>query len=146
MEETNSGYSRGPGGEALRGVFEGDPAEGIDRDRRGGSAGFAETVEACAGGDLLAGDGFFEDRSEEDGRNGLGASVLNFGKGVTGDGDYRVGQVGLGVTAADVGSGWLVWGGGEMDTLRGGSDGNAGIGVDEETSGRVGDRFTDLAS
>ena len=144
VEEADSGYTGGSGGEALGGIFECDSAEGVDRDGGGGCTGFAEAFEASAGGDLLAGDGFFEDRSEEDGRNGLGAGPLNFSEGVAGDGDDRVGQVGLGVTAADVGSGGLVWGGGEMDAVRGGSYGDARVGVDEEASRHGGDRFTEL--
>jgi hypothetical protein len=49
VEETDSGYSGGSGGEALGSIFQSDPAEGVDRDRHGDSAGFAEEVKAGAG-------------------------------------------------------------------------------------------------
>ena len=94
MEEANSGYSGCTGFEAGGGVLRGDAAEGVDGNKCGGGAGFVETVEASARSDLLAGDGFAEDRSEEDGCNGLGAGLFNLGEGVAGDGDYRVRQVG----------------------------------------------------
>ena len=94
MEETDSGYSGGSGFEASWGVFRGDSAEGVNGNGCGGGAGFPEAVEASAGDNLLAGDGFFKDRSEENGCNGLGAGLFNLGEGVAGDGDYRVRQVG----------------------------------------------------
>ena len=72
VEEADSGYSGGSGGEALGGVFGGDTAEGVDRDGGGGCAGFAEAVEAGAGGDELARDGFFEDGAK---RMAVGCSV-----------------------------------------------------------------------
>lgn len=145
MKEADSGYSGSPGFEALRSVFQSDSAKGVDRNGGGGVAGFAEAFEAGAGGDLLAGDGFFEDRGEEDGRDGLGAGSLDLGEGVAGDGDDRVGQFGLGVTAADVGCSGLVWGSGEMDPMRSGGDGDARIGVDEEAGGVGRNGFKDLA-
>ena len=77
--------------EASRGVFRGDSAEGVDRDGGGGGAGFAEAVQTETGGDELAGDGFFEDRCEKDGGDGLGAGSLHLGEGVAGYGDDGVG-------------------------------------------------------
>jgi hypothetical protein len=72
--------------------------------------------------------------------------VLNFGEGVAGDGDYRIGQLREGVPVADVGRGGLVGGCGEMDSMRGGGYGNARVGVDKEAGGVRRDSFQDLAS
>ena len=79
VEEADSGYAGGSGGEALGGIFRGDSAEGVDGNGGCCCAGFAEAVEAGTGDDQLAGDGFFEDRGEEDGGRVLGSGAFDLG-------------------------------------------------------------------
>ena len=100
MEEADASYARGSGFETGLCVFRGDAAEGVDRDGRGRGAGFAQAVEADAGADGLACDGFFEDRSEENGVGVLASGLFDFGYGMAGDGDQGLAEAGLGVEMA----------------------------------------------
>lgn len=79
VKEADSGYPGGSCSQALAGVFLGDSAEGVDRDGGGSGAGFAQAVEARAGSDGVAGDGFLEDRSEENCGGVLGSGSIDFG-------------------------------------------------------------------
>jgi hypothetical protein len=124
--------------EAGGGVFGGDAAEGEDRSGGGGEAGFAEALEALAGKRRLAGERLFEDRGEEDGvRVGL-PGVVDFFEGVAGESEEGRGKVGFGEEGADLGGGELAGGGGEVDAMGSGGEGDVGPGVEQETGGAAG--------
>jgi hypothetical protein len=65
VEEANSGDSCCSDCEALWRVFPGDPTQCVYGDRSCGLAGLMQAVQSGSWEHLLAGNGFFEDRSEE---------------------------------------------------------------------------------
>ncbi|RZU41223.1 hypothetical protein BDD14_2728 [Edaphobacter modestus] len=135
VEEADSSDAFGSGGEALRSVLFGDAAEGVDGNGVGGEAGFVQGFEAGGGRDELAGDGFSEDRGEEDGIGAVAAGDLNFSEGVAGDGDDGGRKSEARIAAAHV-AGEQGRVGGKVDAVSPTLNGGLETAVDEQASGR----------
>ena len=144
MEEADTGYTGGSCLQAVRGIFWCDASQSEDWGRSGGERGGVKGFEPLAGGDERSRHGFPEDGREEDQVCAL-PGLLDFGKRVAGDGDDWRWQPGGGVEFPDLRGRELAGGGGEVDSVSGGGDGNIGAGVDEEPCPRVAEGFEDAA-
>jgi len=134
VEETDSGDACCAGSEALWGVFLCDAAESVDRDGSGGGAGFVQGIETGGGGDEVSGNGFSEDRGEEDGVGAVASGDLDLGEGVAGDGDDRGWEAETSVASADV-VGEKGGVGGKVQTVGTALEGGMEAAVDEEAGG-----------
>ena len=132
-EHADGGDAGGSGGEALRGAGGGDAPEGEDGGRGREPAGLLESFQAERGRDLPAGDGLAEDGAEEDGVGALVAGVFDLGEGVAGAADE-----GCWEDLPDLGRGEVARGGGEMDAVGTGGEGDVRPGSDQNPCGCVG--------
>ena len=147
MEQADSCDSGRSSLEAGRRVFHRHAAKRIDRNRSGGHAGFAQTIEPLAGKRRAAGNRLLKYGREEDGVDAMTEGANDFSKRMAGHRHHRSGQLHRVVKAPHLS--WVEFAGrrGKVHAMRARGSGYIGTGVHQEprVAGTCGNRLQQIA-